>query len=454
LQTVIDGLSVLTSQSESAAVAQKARALTLNEMRRPVKNVRLTTLTLVAILASSLTVITGQSAAVASSPSVTWAVSNSPSQYWIAISSSDDGTHLAAIGDYIVYRSANGGLDWTATNYPDDTDGNPIASDATGSIVYIASRGSIYKSVNYGADFSITGSDNLTDTYWTAISCSGDGQYVFATDDNKRIYRSSDGGATWSHYSYAVVSYWSAITSSKDGQYVFATDQGGVIYRSNQYGDPRTFTTSESGTFGWRTIASSSDGKNVVASNGDFLSWRSTDYGAHWMDPTVGADFVRKIASSSDGSRLVAVADNNNIYVSDDSGATWTAQFTSGSDLALEGWRGVTLSGDGTKIVATPDDGAAHILLGSWPKANGGGGGGDGGAAARAKAQADAAAAAAAKAQQDHDTALALGTLALAIGTVESGLSTLTLAATKGVHPQTAPSKKKSKKVKKLKPKG
>jgi len=70
-----------------------------------------------------------------------------------------------------------------------------------------------------------------------------------------------------------------------------------------------------------------------------------------------------------------------------------------------------------------------------------------------AKAQADAdAAAAAAKAQQDHDTALALGTLALAIGTVESGLSTLTLAATKGVHPQTAPSKKKAKKVKKIKP--
>jgi hypothetical protein len=80
---------------------------------------------------------------------------------------------------------------------------------------------------------------------------------------------------------------------------------------------------------------------------------------------------------------------------------------------------------------------------------------GDNGAAARAKAQAaEDAAAAAAKAQQDHDTALALGTLALAIGTVESGLSTLTLAATKGVHPQIVPSKKKSKKVKKLKPKG
>jgi len=37
---------------------------------------------------------------------------------------------------------------------------------------------------------------------------------------------------------------------------------------------------------------------------------------------------------------------------------------------------------------------------------------------------------------------------------VESGLSTLTLAATKGVHPQIAPSKKKFKKTKKLKPKG
>jgi hypothetical protein len=62
-------------------------------------------------------------------------------------------------------------------------------------------------------------------------------------------------------------------------------------------------------------------------------------------------------------------------------------------------------------------------------------------------------AAAAAKAQQDHDTALALGTLALAIGSVESGLSTLTLAATRGTHPQATSVNGKSKKVKKIKKK-
>jgi len=69
---------------------------------------------------------------------------------------------------------------------------------------------------------------------------------------------------------------------------------------------------------------------------------------------------------------------------------------------------------------------------------------------AQAAAQAAAAqAAATAKAQQDRDTALALGTLAVAIGSVESGLTTLTLAATR----KTATSKsaiKNTKPVKKV----
>ena len=67
--------------------------------------------------------------------------------------------------------------------------------------------------------------------------------------------------------------------------------------------------------------------------------------------------------------------------------------------------------------------------------------------AAAAKAAEDAAAAA--KAQQDRDTALTLGTLALAIGSVESGLTTLTLTATR----KTATSKsaiKNKKSVKKV----
>ena len=58
-------------------------------------------------------------------------------------------------------------------------------------------------------------------------------------------------------------------------------------------------------------------------------------------------------------------------------------------------------------------------------------------------------AAAAAKAKQDQDTALVLGTLALAIGSIESGLSTLTVAATQkvgvGTHKVSKKLKKKAK---------
>jgi len=50
-----------------------------------------------------------------------------------------------------------------------------------------------------------------------------------------------------------------------------------------------------------------------------------------------------------------------------------------------------------------------------------------------------------------NDSGLILGTLALAIGSIESGLSTLTLAATKNAHPKIKSSKVKAKKVKKIK---
>jgi hypothetical protein len=72
----------------------------------------------------------------------------------------------------------------------------------------------------------------------------------------------------------------------------------------------------------------------------------------------------------------------------------------------------------------------------------------DNGAAQRAAALAAEQAAAAAKAMQDQ--ALVLGTLALAIGSIESGLSTLTVAATQkqgvGTHKVSKKLKKKSKK--------
>jgi hypothetical protein len=66
----------------------------------------------------------------------------------------------------------------------------------------------------------------------------------------------------------------------------------------------------------------------------------------------------------------------------------------------------------------------------------------------KAKADADAAAVAA-KARQDHDSAQALGTLALAIGSIESGIVPLILAVTKKVGTGNSKLTKKSKKKKK-----
>ena len=121
-------------------------------------------------------------------------------------------------------------------------------------------------------------------------------------------------------------------------------------------------------------------------------------------------------------------------------GITWTSR-TSAADNS---WLSVAY-GDGL-FVAVSVDGTGNRVMTS----------GVIGLAARvaaAKATADAQATAAAKAQQDHDNALALGIIALGIGAVEQGLSTLTLTATKKVATSktTVKSKKPVKKVVKKK---
>jgi hypothetical protein len=166
----------------------------------------------------------------------------------------------------------------------------------------------------------------------------------------------------------------------------------------------------------------------------DGINWTTRTSAADiaWISVTYGNGLFVAVSYSGTGNRVMTSPD----------GVTWTAR-TSAADNQ---WISVTY-GNGL-FVAVSRDGPGNRVMTS----------GEIGLAARiaaakaaaAKTAEDAAAeqaAAAAKAMQDQ--ALVLGTLALAIGSIESGLSTLTVAATQkqgvGTHKVSKKLKKKAK---------
>src|SRR5665213_2900426 len=225
----------------------------------------------------------GPSLFLSSDSGVTWTNSGAASNIWWELTSSADGTKVAAAtngnyptGDYI-YLSTNGGATWTA-------------------------------SINAGIRF------------WDGIASSADGTKLAATVGTRGgavgdIYTSTDGGATWTDRTSAGTRSWEGIASSADGTKLVAVVYNGDIFTSVDSGATWTDRTS-AGTRNWVSIASSADGTKLAADvyNGDIFT--SADGGTTWNDETgapTGALWIG-IVSSSDGTTLLAIDRFGKIY--------------------------------------------------------------------------------------------------------------------------------------------
>lgn len=105
-------------------------------------------------------------------------------------------------------------------------------------------------------------------------------------------------------------------------------------------------------------VAISSDGKKMVAAQatgyvggGHLLT--SDDYGAQWTIRE-SLRYWTAVASSTDGTRLVATVQEGAIYTSSNSGLTWAAH-----EPKLR-WTSVASSADGSKLVAVVDPGQIY----------------------------------------------------------------------------------------------
>ncbi|MBK8039613.1 MAG: choice-of-anchor D domain-containing protein [Verrucomicrobiaceae bacterium] len=274
-----------------------------------------------------------------------WTARDQPRQ-WTSITSSADGTKLAATTrssffgtvrvDGAIWISNDSGLSWKKENPSDNF--SSITSSADGSKLAAAMvSGQIYTSTNSGRSW--TARESIRS--WQSITSSADGSKLAAVVNGGQIYTSADSGVSWTPQDSN--RRWKFITSSAAGNKLAAVVDGGHIYTSTDYGAtwmPRMTDADRD----WRSITSSADGSKLAAVVFNGQIYTSTDSGATWT-ARASSDVWETITSSADGNKLAA-AYRGKVHASIDSGVTWTEQASSfGGDS-------ITSSADGNKLAA------------------------------------------------------------------------------------------------------
>ncbi len=279
----------------------------------------------------------------------------SGSRTWTGITSSSDGTKLAAT-EYngYIYTSTDSGVTWTQQTDSGQRLWGSIASSSDGTkLAAVAGSDYIYTSTDSGVTW--TQQTDSGSRGWQSITSSSDGTKLAAVASSNNIYTSTNSGVTWTEQTDSGSRNWSGITSSSDGTKLAAVVLFGYIYTSTDSGVTWTEQTS-SGFRGWKGVTSSSDGTKLAATPISGNIYTSTDSGVTWTAQTSsGTQSWVSVASSSDGAILLAGTASfpvNYLYISTNSGATWTAQTNTGVGT----WSRVTSSSDGTKLAAVSQD--------------------------------------------------------------------------------------------------
>jgi hypothetical protein len=161
-----------------------------------------------------------------------------------------------------------------------------------------------------------------------------DSQIMWMTASDTNLYKSTNGGSSWSVVSYGGPGPVYGIAISGDGQKIYLVDDGGndLWYSTNGGGSWSYYSlpwASKMGSYYPFDVACSSDGTILYAvDNATNKVYKSTNSGASWnngVQPT-GANVLTGVAVDPNNSNIILVADRgaNKIYKSTDGAATFT----------------------------------------------------------------------------------------------------------------------------------
>jgi type II secretory pathway pseudopilin PulG len=207
---------------------------------------------------------------------VTWGVRGGNSRSWISIASSDDGMKIAAVASattqscgrhctrttyYPIEISPDAGVTWTQSSISFNWSSITSSEDGT-KLAATVSGGYIYVSSDSGLTWAT--STDAGSRYWASVTSSADGMKLAAADSDGYIYTSVDSGVTWTAQTGSGSRNWFPITSSDDGTKLAAAVNGGYIYTSDDSGVTWTAQTTL-GSRIWRSVACSADGMKLAA---------------------------------------------------------------------------------------------------------------------------------------------------------------------------------------------
>ncbi len=264
---------------------------------------------------------------------------------WISITSSADGTKLAAAAyNGHIQTSTDSGVTWTPRHTPYAWYSITSSADGT-KLAAVATIGQIHTSTDSGVSWTL----RETNREWYSITSSSDGSKLAAVVNNGQIYTSTNSGVSWTARNSSRT--WQSITSSADGSKLAAVVRNGQIYTSADSGV--SWTARDSNRF-WYSITSSADGSKLAAVVQGGQIYTSSDSGVTWT-PRDSNRSWHSVTSSADGSKLAAVvAPGGRIYTSIDSGLSWTARETNRS------WISIASSSDGGKLAAAENNGRLY----------------------------------------------------------------------------------------------
>jgi membrane protein insertase Oxa1/YidC/SpoIIIJ len=309
---------------------------------------------------------------------------SSPAQRYSNMDMTSDGNTVISTqvsstsGSQGPYVSTDGGATWAlkASGITLLTSGDSYTADvavasANGSIMYAAQRrtGSgaasydkIYKSTDGGNNWTAT---TAPDSTWECIACSSDGQVVLAGNSasgnvsfNGRWAISTNGGTTWT--AGDTTGTWVSVAMSSNGTRMYARSGGAItnLYRSSDTGSTWTTTTN---SVSLRTLACSANGINLLAGRGSTSRpVLSTNGGVTLTQISSLPSGNWDITSVSADGTVMAVGRSSNIgsfYISIDSGVNWFQQ----SALSSANWVSAAINTNGSKIIAGPISGKPYV---------------------------------------------------------------------------------------------
>ena len=310
----------------------------------------------------AIAVVAGESVSFSPEARMGWTPRDS-NRSWHAITSSADGTKLAAIttGTGPVYISEDSGASWTAranirswTCIASSSDGTKLAAGVSG--------GQIYTSTDSGLSWTA----RETNRSWYAIASSADGVKLTAADYYGYLYVSADSGTSWTVR--ATNTGWASVSSSADGTRLAASPSLSTSYQIHTSSDSGLTWQPHGPSLAWLAVVSSADGSRLLARVMGGSLYRSTDSGLTWT--ATGPSLTwSDIASSSDGLKLVAVASGGEpplsggrIHISSDGGITWYPR-----EMRRQ-WNCIASSADGLKLVAGVYSGKLYTSQAAVPQ--------------------------------------------------------------------------------------